>query len=63
MKPKRKRAYHRALKRGEPWALVEKGMREILNRITADLYCPPQTLYAYCSNPGWNTVVTLKEEK
>lgn len=35
-RPIRKRGYHRALKRGETWALVEKGHREMiaaLNRI------------------------------
>lgn len=33
LRPKRKRAFHRALKRGEQWALSEQSMRNIMNII------------------------------
>lgn len=38
-RPIRKRGFHRALKRGEPWAHNEKGMREMMNSIMK-MYLP-----------------------
>lgn len=37
-RPIRKKAYHRALKRGEMWALVEKGYDLIMGRLAAGMY-------------------------
>lgn len=36
--PIRKRAYHRALKRGAPWALVKKGMHDICRELTKQMF-------------------------
>lgn len=37
-RPVRKRGYHRALARGEVWALVEKGHREMLIKMQGYYY-------------------------
>lgn len=37
---KRKKGFHRALKRKEVWALLEQGTRNIINQISNDLYNP-----------------------
>lgn len=34
----RKRGYHRALKRGEPWAVCEQAYKEMINGLWADMY-------------------------
>lgn len=60
MNSKRKRSYHRALKRGELWALMEKARREIILRIYEDLYCPPSNIYAVNSITGLNELIKLK---
>ncbi len=61
MKPKRKRAYHRALKRGEPWALMEKGTREITRQLAIDFYADALRNYILTPNPFLNMI--RKEEK
>ena len=38
--PKRKRAYHRALKRGESWALMKKGLLDLGAKLAEDLFKP-----------------------
>lgn len=48
-RPFRKRGYHRALKRNEPWALVEKGMRSMVREMVEELYAPTKL-----SNQSWN---------
>lgn len=61
MKPKRKRGYHRALKRNEPWALIEKGTREILNRLVSDTYCPQMKTYILTESP-FMSMINKKEK-
>ncbi len=35
--PIRRRGYHRALKRGEAWALMRKGFEDITNKLMKDM--------------------------
>lgn len=37
-RPIRKNGFHRALKRGEIWALMDQGMRNIMNKTFADMF-------------------------
>lgn len=37
-RPIRKRAYHRALKRGEPWAIVEQAHQRMMKLMAAQFY-------------------------
>lgn len=37
-RPKRKRAYHRALKRGEPWAVWQKTTKDMFDLIKEALF-------------------------
>lgn len=41
MRPKRKRGFHRALKRGEVWALTDNYIRVTLNTILRQMYDKP----------------------
>ncbi len=47
----RKRGYHRALKRGEVWALSQKATFDMINNIIVDLYCPVYNAYILTDNP------------
>lgn len=38
--PIRKRGYHRALKRGEMWALLRKSMLDMMRKMTEDFFKP-----------------------
>ena len=37
-RPIRKRGFHRALKRGEFWAKIEQGTRNIMNSLARDMF-------------------------
>lgn len=37
-RPKRKRGFHRAVKRGETWATFEFQMKEIMNKLRRSFY-------------------------
>lgn len=37
-RPIRKRGYHRALKRGASWAIMQKMQRDMLNEIAKQMY-------------------------
>lgn len=36
-RPKRKRGHHRALKRGEPWAVTRQQMNDMINSMSRDI--------------------------
>lgn len=50
-KPIRKRGYHRALKRGEQWAVTKNAWGELLNKFCADFYAPAMSAYSLTENP------------
>lgn len=50
-KPIRKRGYHRALKRSEPWAISKKSWGDLLNKFSADMYAPAMSAYILTDNP------------
>lgn len=45
----RKRAFHRALRRGDPKALIHRSTRDMMINISRTMFfdesCPPNTLY------------------
>lgn len=47
----RKRGYHRALKRGELWAVSQKATQDMINNVIVDLYCPVYNAYVLTNNP------------
>src|ERR1700679_470930 len=50
MRPIRKRGVHRAIKRGEPWALSEKAWSDLVNNVITDLYAPAMNAYLLTEN-------------
>lgn len=50
-KPIRKRGYHRALKRGEQWAVTKNAWGELLNKFCADFYAPAMSAYILTDTP------------
>ncbi len=58
-KPIRKRGYHRALRRGESWALCEKAFRDIKRDINRQLYSE----LVYKDNPLMGLFEFLDSEK
>lgn len=42
-RPKRKKAFHRALRRGEGWAVMEESTRRLMNIISAAMFNKVQT--------------------
>ena len=71
MRPIRKKGVHRAIKRGEPWALSEKAWSELSNKLVTDFYAPAMNAYLLTENkllglsnwlPQYTTPVVHKKE-
>lgn len=54
-RPKRKRGYHRAIKRGEMWAVVEQGYVNMKNSLVSMMFRDVQDL-VYIDNPFLNLI-------
>jgi len=59
----RKRGYHRALKRGEAWAISRKTYEELVSDVLQQLYCPKLEEYIMTNNPLLGLSQWLPEEK